>query len=295
MWVAHSATEEAFVLGEGPVWDARRRRLLWVDIRSGLVLVGRLHDAGIEIIDRLEFTGTVGAVASAADGSLLVAAQERLVVVGTDGRRADGPRLVTAGTGRRLNDGKPDPIGRFLVGTLLVDAPGREELLRLESDGMVTSIDSDLTLSNGLAWSVDGRRLFTIDTYRRTVWVRDYDVASGETGVRTAFLSIDDGHPDGMCMDAEDHAWVAVYGAGEVRRFTPDGLLAGVVKVAAPHVTSVAFAGEDLRTLVITTATQELSEQQLADFPLSGRVFTVSVDVAGAPVPYWEPPYETIT
>jgi len=293
--VARPATTDAFVLGEGPVWDAARERLLWVDIRSGLVLIGRLNEGSIEIVERLEFPGTVGAVAPAADGRLLVAAQEHLVVVGTDGSRTDGPRVLPEGARRRLNDGKPDPMGRFLVGTLLMDEPGHEALVRLEADGSVTTIDDDLTLSNGLAWSVDGTLLFTVDTYRRTVWVRDYDSVSGATGARRAFVILDDGYPDGICMDIEGHLWVAVYGAGRVHRYSPSAELVGVIEVAAPHVSSVAFAGANLRTLVITTATQELSADQYARFPQSGRLFVTDVGVAGAPVAYWSAPRERIS
>ena len=295
MWVALPATEEAFVLGEGPVWDAPRERLLWVDIRSGLLLVGRLQDGRIEILERMTFPGTVGAVAPSADGRLVIAAQEHLVVVDVDGTRTDGPRILPPGVGRRLNDAKPDPAGRFVVGTLLMDEPGVEMLTRLEPDGSVTLLDDDLTLSNGLAWPVDGTRLYTVDTYRQTVWVRDYDVASGGVGPRREFVRIADGYPDGCCTDAEDHLWVAIYGRGEVRRFSPAGELVGIISVAAPHVTNAAFAGPHLDTLVITSATQELSQEQLATYPDSGRVFSVQVGVTGAPVACWEPPYGTIS
>ena len=294
MWVARPATDEAFVLGEGPVWDAARERLLWVDIRSGLVLVGSLQDDRVEIVDRLTFPGTVGCLAVSTDGRLLVAAQEHLVVVDPDGTRTDGPRILPPGLGRRLNDGQPDPAGRFLVGTLLMDGPGTEILTRLESDGTITTIDDDLTLSNGLAWPVDGSLMYTVDTYRQTVWVRDYDAVSGVVGPRREFVRIADGYPDGCCTDAEDHLWVAIYGRGEVRRFSPDGVQVGALSVAAPHVTNAAFAGPARDVLVITTATQELTEEQLAQFPLSGRLFLADVGVTGAPVASWKPPYETI-
>jgi sugar lactone lactonase YvrE len=294
MWEARAATAEAFVLGEGPRWDAVRQRLLWVDIRSGLVLVGRLRGDRIDVVERLQFDGTVGAVAPAKDGRLLVAAQEHLVIVESDGRRIDGPRLLPPGVGRRLNDGKPDPAGRFLVGSLLMDEPGDESLFRLDGEDLITLIDDDLTLSNGLGWSTDGRLLYTVDTYRRTIWVRDYAVDSGAVGERRMFVTLTDGYPDGMCVDADDHVWVAVYGGGQVRRYSPDGSLVGLVHVPVPNVTCPSFVGPELRTLAITTATQELSDEQLEQFPLSGRVFLAEVGIAGAPVAYWDPRYGTI-
>jgi sugar lactone lactonase YvrE len=286
-----AATRETFLLAEGPRWDAARGRLLWVDILGGAVLQGGLDDGRIEVTGRQEFDGMVGAVAVATDDTLLVAAQEALVVVRPDGTRIDGPRIVPAGERRRLNDGVPDPAGRFLVGSMSLDGESRREVLvRLEDDGTLTPLDDDLTLSNGLAWSADGRRMFSADSGRRTVFVRDYDPADGAVGQRRVHLTVEDGVPDGLAMDADDFLWVAVHGAGEVRRFSPDGALADRVAVPAPHSTAVALAGEDLRTLVVTTAYGELSAEERRAHPESGRLFTTRVDVPGLPVPPWSGP-----
>jgi sugar lactone lactonase YvrE len=282
------ATTETFQLAEGPVWDTARHRLLWVDIPAGTVFEGALRDGGIGIDRRHRFDGTVGAVTVAEDGTLLVAAQEKLIFVGLDGSRTDGPRVVSEGQGRRLNDGKPDPAGRFLVGTMSLRVLSvREELVRLEADGTVTTLDADLTLSNGLAWSTDGTLMYSADTNRRIVFVRDYDPATGDTGERRTHVRLDNGFPDGVALDAADHLWVAVWGGGEVRRYSPDGDLVDSIAVQAPHTSSVAFAGDDLRTLVITTAKEELKPEDLRAFPDSGRLFTARVDVPGAPVPPW--------
>lgn len=291
MTTATPATTERFRLGEGPVWDAPRDRLLWVDIEGRAVLQGVLDGGAVTVTDRIAFDTMVGAVAVASDGTLLVAAQEQLVVRHPDGTREDGPRVVPAGEARRCNDGKTDPAGRFLVGTLSLAGPSeREVLVRLEADGRLTVLDDDLALSNGLAWSSDGRRMFSVDTLRRTVWVRDYDPGSGAVGPRRVHLRLEDGLPDGIAMDAADHLWVAVWGGGEVRRHAPDGTLVERVATGAPHTSSVAFAGEELRTLVITTATSELGPDRLRAHPDSGRLFTAPVDVPGLPVAPWRGP-----
>lgn len=249
---------------------------------------GTLGADGIAVTGQHRFDGMVGAVVVAADGTLLVAAQEHLVAVAPDGTRRDGPRIVPAGEGRRCNDGGCDPAGRFLVGTLALDGNSeREALVRLETDGSVTVLDSDLTLSNGLAWSADSGLFYSVDTLRHVVNVRSYDAVTGAVGERRMHLRIDDGSPDGICLDAEDHLWVAVWGAGEVRRFSPEGELVARIVVPAPHTSCPAFAGADLRTLVITTARDELSDEQLRAFPDSGRLFTVRLDVPGLPVPAW--------
>jgi sugar lactone lactonase YvrE len=113
-------------------------------------------------------------------------------------------------------------------------------LVRLEYDGRITGLDRDLGLSNGLAWSSDGRHMFSVDTLRRTIYVREYDSATGETGQRRVHIRLDDGYPDGIAMDADDHLWVAVWGAGEIRRFAPGGSTVdsfGVpaVPIRSPH------------------------------------------------------------
>jgi sugar lactone lactonase YvrE len=284
----HVATTEAYALAEGPVWDEPRQRLLWVDILGGAVHSGRLDNLAIHHVGHHDFDGMVGAVTVADDGTLLVAAQERLVVVHPDGTREDGPRIVPAGTQRRMNDGSTDPAGRFLVGTLaLAGGSEQETLVRVDGDRRVTQIDGDLTLSNGLAWSADGTRMYSVDTLRGVVYVRHYDVATGNVGERRVHLRVDKGYPDGIAIDADDHLWVAVWGAGEVRRYAPDGVQVGSIAVPAPHTSCVAFAGADLKTLVITTATAELDAAQLSAYPDSGRLFTVRVDTPGLPVAAW--------
>ncbi|MBO1741374.1 SMP-30/gluconolactonase/LRE family protein [Leifsonia sp. TF02-11] len=282
---ARVATDESYLLAEGPVWDGARSRLLWVDILEGAVLSGRLAaDGRIEILERIQVPDVAAAVAIADDGRLLVAGTDRLHLRATDGRVTPGPRVVV-GDGRRFNDGKPDPRGRFVAGTK--GPAGRELLLRFEEDGSVTTLDDDLTLSNGLGWSPDGRLLYSVDTLAGRVNVRTYDPGSGATGPRSVFLTVDDGLPDGLAVDAQGSVWIAVWGAGHVLRCSPDGRVVGRVDVPAPNVSSVAFAGTDLTTLVITTAREGLGEEQLRAHPLSGRLFTVHTGVRGLPVAAW--------
>lgn len=278
------------------MWDAARDRLLWVDIDQCLVLEGRLaldETAGdlISVQARHQFDDRVGAVTFDRTGDLLVAAGHRLMRVGQDGSRRDVAEVIPAAQAgrRRLNDGATDPRGRFLIGTRCYGPSTIEELVRLGHDGWIEVIDDDLTLSNGLAWSGDGTAMYSIDTLTRRIWRRAYHPSTGETGQREAFVTIDDGYPDGMCIDAEDHCWVAIYGAGEVRRFAPDGRQVGVIRLPVPQPTSVAFAGPRLEVLVITTATEDMDDDALRRAPLAGCLFTARVSVRGHPVPPWDP------
>ena len=289
---AQLALDEEHLLAEGPFWDAPREQLLWVDILRGLVLQGRVREDGtVTVDDQLEFPHMVGAVATAESGAWIIAGQETLLYRRPDGELTDGPRVIPDGANRRLNDGKPDPAGRYLIGTLDLDeASETEELLVLGSDGGLTVVDSDLTLSNGLGWSTDGARFFSTDTLRKTIYVRDYDPRSGAMGERTTFLVTTDGHPDGMTIDSDDHLWVAMWGIGRVYRYSPSGELVAAIDVPALQPSSVTFAGPDLATLVITTASKGLSEEQKAEWPLSGRLFTFRPGVTGQPPSLWAGP-----
>ncbi|BCJ50170.1 hypothetical protein Asp14428_16450 [Actinoplanes sp. NBRC 14428] len=236
-----------------------------------------------------EFGTEACAVAVAADGELLVAERETLTRVALDGTRTEIARVLPAGAPGRLNDGAVDPAGRFLIGSLDPgERSGTEVLVRLDA-GDLTVLDADLTLSNGLAWSPAGDRLYSIDTIPRTVWVRDYDPATGATGERREAFRLTDGFPDGMCADADGNLWIAVWGGGRVERRTPEGRLLATVAVDAPHTTSMAFAGPDLDLLVVTTATTGFAPGELAAHPHSGRLFTARVDAAGLPGTYWNP------
>lgn len=291
VFTASPATTDSYALGEGPVWDAARQRLLWVDIVAGTVHEGRLDTAAGTIIatGSWSFAGTVGAVAVAATGELLVAEQTTLTMVDTHGRRTHLAEVLPPGVRSRLNDGAVDPAGRFLVGTLAQDGRrGRERLVRLEETGCV-ALDTDLTLSNGLAWSPSGEVFYSIDTIPGIVWARTYDAATGSVGERRVVLDIDDGLPDGLCVDAAGNLWIAIWGRGRIECRSPAGEFLARVAVDAPHTTSVTFAGPGLDVLVVTTATEELGPDQLARHPASGRLFTARVDARGLPPSYWQP------
>jgi sugar lactone lactonase YvrE len=275
---AEVASDESYGLGEGPLWDAVRERVLWVDINAGHVHSGFLRDGRVVPAEPLSFPGTVGAVVCAEDGELLVAGQRELWRVTPDGAKTPDVKLIPDEKASRLNDGACDPAGRFLVGSMaLDDRVGEEILIRIEDSAV---IDDDLTLSNGLAWTPDGDQMYSIDTEPGMIWIRDYDPATGFCGAREEFLRVMEGSPDGCCVDADGNLWLAVWSAGEVRCFSPSGDLLAIVEVAAPNTTSVAFAGPRLDTLLITTARSD-------GFPDSGKLFSCDVGVTGLPVPAW--------
>lgn len=275
-------TEPAYALAEGPVWDAARRRVLWVDIPNGLVVEGRLDGEHLAIEQSHEFDAYVGTVAVADDGSLLVAETRSLTHIAPDGTRSGNP-VDAVGPDDRLNDGLVDAAGRFLVGTLSLTGNHRSQrLLQIRPDG-TTVLDDDLGLANGMAFSPDGSLLYSVDSVPGTVWVRAYDQASGATGARELLLDLSDVTPDGLAVDERGRLWIAIWGSGEVRCYTPVGEQVAAVDVPAPHTSSVAFVGDDLDRLLITTARTELTDAQLDEHPLSGSLFLADPGCRGLP------------
>jgi sugar lactone lactonase YvrE len=281
-------SEERYGLAEGPFWDGDRNRVLWVDINAGTVHTGVLSTQGMTHDILLQLPETVGAVVSSRQGELLVAGARRLYVISPEGAVSAGPSILSERIASRLNDGACDAAGRFLVGSLALDDRAYEEVLvRVDADGQVVVLDDDLGMSNGLAFSPEGDKLYSIDTAPGIVWIRDYDSATGAVGRRHEFARLDGGKPDGLCVDIQGNLWIAMWGAGHVRCHSPSGDHVGVVEVAAPNTTSVAFVGASLDTLLITTASEQLSDAQRARYPDSGRLFTANVGVSGLPVPRW--------
>jgi len=283
------ASDGEYELGEGPVWDEPRERVLWVDINGGAVHTGHLEGGLITPERHLRFDETVGTVVCSRDGQLLVAGARRVFHVDEHSRCTVHAELVPETKHSRLNDGACDPAGRFLVGSMAQDARrGEECLYRLEADRTVTVIDTDLTISNGIGWSPDGTVMYSTDTAPGVVWARSYEPVTGACGPRRELIRLDQGGwPDGLCVDADGNLWVAIWGAGEVRCYTPAGERLATVSLPAPHTTSAAFVGPERNTLLITTATDQLSAAQLDAFPLSGRLFTARVGAVGLAVAPW--------
>ena len=254
--------DAAATLGEGPIWDARIGRVLWLDI------VGKaLHrlDPATDVDESVSLPYEAGAIACRASGGYVVACPSGFVSLDSDGREATGGLSVAVEDdlpSTRMNDGKCDPAGRFWAGTMSVaEEPGAGTLYRLDADHRLHTMISAVSISNGLAWSPDGLTMYYIDSPTQCVVSFDFDLATGSLGASRPVVSIPSGEgtPDGMTIDAEGYLWVALWDGGAVRRYAPDGTLDRVVSLPVPRVTSCVFAGDQLRDLYITTAARGLN------------------------------------
>jgi len=272
-------------LGEGPAWDARSKTLWWVDILGRTIHAFSPLDGSDRSLDP---GGMPGCVVPAADGRLVAAVDRTLVRLDPhNGARSVLTQVEPESPGNRFNDGKCDPSGRLLAGTMDMSeraASGALYSFTLE-DGLRTLL-TGVRISNGLAWSPDNGTLYYIDTPTRQVRAFDYDLAGGQIANPRTVITIpeDLGWPDGMTIDSQGNLWIAMWGGAQLTVWDPGtGRLLQRFPVPAPHVTSCAFAGPDLRDLYITTARQGLDEAQLAAHPLSGGLFRLRPGVAGLP------------
>jgi sugar lactone lactonase YvrE len=273
-------------LAEGPVWDTGRQLLLWVDI-----LAGHVHTLDPVTGARTMFAaGTpVGAAGLTTAGGLVLALLDGFATADFGGGHlARLPGLLTDASAVRFNDGKPDPWGGFCAGTMQWRGSGGAGCLyRLRPDGVVTELVPGVVISNGLDWTDDRRGFYYVDSPTGGIDLFDTDPDSGALSNRRRFADIppDAGSPDGLTVDAEGGVWTAVWGAGQVRRYLPDGRLNAVVGLPTSQVSSVAFGGADLGVLFITTARADLRPAELRAQPHAGDIFCCRPGVAGRP-PY---------
>jgi sugar lactone lactonase YvrE len=270
-------------LGEGPLWHPIHRMLYWVDIEQQMV---HGFDPQKKLHARWPVPKRVGTVAPARNGNLVVGLQGEIAELDlATGLVHTLAPLEADLPDNRCNDGKCDGAGRFWVGTMHLDCkPGTGSLYCIDNDLNISKVLGGLTIANGMGWSQDGSRMFFIDSADHAVKAFTFSekhssLADEETVLR---FDNDDELPDGMCVDSAGHLWIGFWGGGRVGCYDPEtGEHLVDVKVPAPHVTSCCFGGADLKTLYITTARQGLTSQQLAEFPLSGSVFSFPTNIPG--------------
>jgi sugar lactone lactonase YvrE len=284
-WTAQCVLDAKAVLAEGPCWLEDQQKLLWVDIEGSRVHV--FDPASGE--DRyFDMPSHVGVAVPTERGDLLAATQKGFVrldpatgaITPLFDPEADLP-------GNRFNDGKCDPQGRFWAGSIAYDrTPKVASLWRLDAQLNVQRMVADVSTSNGLTWSLDGKTMYYIDTPTRRVDAFDFDGPSGEIRGRRTIIRVpeDMGKPDGMTIDGQGMLWVALWGGWAVSRWNPDsGALLGKIEVPVERVSSCCFGGPDFRTLYITTARSGLSPDALDAQPLAGGLFHVTTGYQGGP------------
>ena len=276
-------------LGEGPIWHPDHGVLSWVEIYDCRVNWLELDGSARESI---EVGRRVGAAVPAADGTLALATDEGFAHIDGDGEYALVAEVEADREDSFMNDGKCDSLGRFWAGTVGVRADGLAAegagaLYSLETDGHVRRVLGSVSLSNGMDWSPDGRTFYYIDSRAAGIDAFAFDLSSGSLTERRRVVDLgfpaEVGFADGMCSDADGGLWTAIWGRGEVHRYSPAGELDRTMSLPVTQPTSCVFAGDALDVLVITTARRGLPAVELERQPHAGSVFCCRPGSTGLP------------
>ncbi|PZO57967.1 MAG: hypothetical protein DI639_12510 [Leifsonia xyli] len=267
------------VLAESIVWDPSAQLLRWTDITLGTLVTARADGA---VVSTVPLPPPLASFQPRASGGFVAALGDTVVVTDEHGAiERELTRVEHATAGLRFNEGKCDPFGRFLVGSMnLTTGEPDGALYSVEADGTTRLLRGGFGVTNGFEWSDDGTVMYVTDTSASTIYRGSYG-PDGELGELEPFV-VGNAH-DGLVRDDEGCSWSAIYGGGRVERYGPDGSHLETVELPTPNVTSVAFGGPDMSTLFVASARENLTEEQLEQHPSSGAILAVPTRVHGFP------------
>ncbi len=267
-------------LGEGPLWHAASRRVYFVDIRGR-----RVHSCAEDGTQRRSWDapGQPGFIVPLAEGGFVCGLDDGLYRFDEASGAFTAVRALEAELpSNRFNDGHVDAQGCLWFGSMdNGETRASGTLYRIDTHGRVSVADSGYIITNGPAISPDGMTLYHTDTLARQVYAFDLQ-ADGSLARKRPFVTIADGaYPDGMAVDARGDVWIALFGGARIERYSAQGALLGAVPFPCSNVTKLAFGGDDLRTVYVSTAWKGLSMTQRAREPLAGGLFTFRAETPG--------------
>ena len=275
------------ILGEGPAWSADEQKVYWVDIEKSQLWS---YDPQTGAVRNWNSPERIAAFAFRDQGGFLVAFESGLAIYdphtgATEKIQDVEPELTTT----RMNDGRCDRQGRFIIGGMDESGSGEpiSNVYRVYADRSVHQIISGVACANSTCFSPDGRVMYFADTPTGQIWAYDYDTDTGTVTNRRVFADFSDqpGLPDGSIVDAEGFLWNAQWNGSRVVRYRPDGTVDRIVDMPVMNPTCVAFGGKDLDVLYVTTARYLMTPEQIDAEPLSGGLFALKTDVQGLPEP----------
>jgi D-xylonolactonase len=268
-------------LGEGVLWDAPEQRVWFVDIKGHRI--HRCSHDGVER-DSWDAPGQVSFIVPAVDGGMVCSLEDGLYRFDdADGSFTPLAKVEADAPYNRFNDGHVDAAGHLWFGSMHDAEEAPSGALYRFDGARVQLMDDSYVITNGPALSPDGATLYHTDTLQKRIYAFDRAPDGSLSNKRTFVEIADGGYPDGMAVDSTGHLWVATFGGWRIDRFDAAGVKVGEVRFPCANVTKLAFGGEDLRTVYATTARKGLSEQELADQPLAGGLFTFRAETPGLP------------
>lgn len=304
------AVTAPIVVSEGPYWSVQQQTLYYAGIFDGSIhsynTVTKEHHS-MKLGD-----GKCVSLVVEVEGQknkFVVTITNDIAVVTWDGVSSEPSSVEVIATieGKeqnvRINDGKVDPAGRLWAGTM---GPTKKEifdldefeiqyerekagLFRLNKDRTVSKQREKVSMSNGIVWSVNNKKMYYIDTLESRIFSYDYDINTGSIGNEKTLVNYKEnninGYPDGMTIDEDGKLWVACFNGGQVLRIDPDsGKVVYTLKMPVPQITSVTFGGPNMDELYVTSAKVFYTKEQIEKYPQAGSVFRVTnLGVKGIP------------
>lgn len=275
-------------VGEGPIWDYKYSRLFWIDTQGSVFIYTPKDGNNREIkLDKL-----VGTVVPYTEDTVVVALQDGIYKLDLKSEKLTFMSAPEGGIeGNKYNDGKCDAKGRLWVGTMDNNCAPKKANFFVFDGKNSQKVLSEVTISNGVAWSPDGKKMYYQDTPTLCISQFDFDEEKGEISNRKEIIKMPEnlGTPDGNTVDEEGMVWVANWGAACVTRWNPGtGELLQKIDVPALNVSALAFGGENLDELYITTAQYYMPEGEDKNYPEAGKMFVVKPGVKGMKCNYFK-------
>ena len=277
-------------LGEGAIWDYKNNRLLWIDITEGKVFIYTPSDGKNK---EISVGKTIGTIVPYEKNKVVVALSDGIYELDLETEKLtficspENPVLE----GNRYNDGKCDSQGRLWVGTMdMKEETGKAGLYIVKGNGEYQQVLKNVIVSNGICWSLDGKKLYYHDSPLRTISVFDCDLNKNILSERKEVVKMpeDMGNPDGNTIDADGMVWVANWGGACVSKWNPNtGEMLQKIDVPAYNVASVAFGGENLEDLYITTTSIRMPEDKVGLYPDAGKLFVCQPGCKGIKANYF--------
>lgn len=279
MAVAEHYLPAANKLGEGPLWHKAEEALYWVDIEGHCF---HRFFPKTQIQEIFQVGQPIGCLAFCTSSRLVLGLRDGLAFWDWSTGSIEIVANPEAGRkGARFNDGKVDGNGRLWAGTLGED--DQSFLYRLDSDGTIHTMETGVSISNGLGWSPDNRQMYYTDSPLRVIYSYDFNLETGSVSNRRDFVRVpaDDGYPDGLSVDRDGFVWSAHWDGWRITRYDPDGKIERVIPMPVQRPTSCTFGGPDLDQLFITSAWTGLHEIDRREQPLAGDLFHIQTDIIG--------------
>jgi len=270
-------------IGEAPIWVPEESRLYWCDTEGFRIFRYRPADAALE---SFSVSFPVTSLLRRRGGGWVLVTKEGLVFWNQESGHCEF--IVDPTDGQAdicFNDGAIDRHGRIVTGTMNYRQHVRPDgrLYRLNTQLELTELDANLSVANGIGFSLDGKTMYVSEQFAGRILAYDYDLGEGLPSNRRVFAVIppEEGKPDGIIVDAEGFIWNGRWGGATIVRYAPDGSIERRYALPVATATCMAFGGENLEDLYLTTAWYGLDAHGRKENPYAGDLFVLHPGVSG--------------